>query len=101
MERILKGTKIAINENIEQEVEEKIFALAKLAPQALAFRVELELTTRHHQKGKIFRAEVNVDLPRKVLRAEGWGENINQAINQIKDEIKREIIKYKELKKHL
>lgn len=60
--------------------------------------VEFELTTRHHRKGKIWRAEAQIELPHsaQLLRAEATGEQLEEAVNRVKDELVGEIKKYKE-----
>ena len=95
MQIIWKGTNLTLTDDVKDYLQKKIISLAELTPRALAFRIEIELTTRHHRHGDIYRAEVNVDLPKKVLRAESFGETIFQAIDQLKDEIRREILKYR------
>ena|SRR3989344_2652151 len=64
----------------------------------IPFDIEFELTTHHHRKGKIWRAEAQIELPRvaSLLRAEATGEQLEEAVNRVKDELIREIKKYKE-----
>jgi ribosomal subunit interface protein len=97
MKIVIKGTKLKLDEQIKQYAQDKIITLVgKLTPQAVAVRIELELTTHHHRHGEIFRAEVNLDLPQKVLRAESFGETILTAIDEVEDKLRQDIIKYKE-----
>lgn len=63
------------------------------------FQVEIARTTFHHQKGAIFYAEANLFLPQKQIRAEGKGENIYMAIDEIYEDLERQIQKYKEKKR--
>lgn len=56
--------------------------------------LEIARTTRHHRKGKIYRAEVNLSLPRKLLRAEVEDEDARAAIDLLSEEIEREIKTY-------
>ena len=58
-------------------------------------RVEVGKTTNHHNKGDIFRAEANIRLPGKVLRASATEENLTMAITKVKDELQRQLNKYK------
>lgn len=83
-----------IERHIKQELGNLDKFLGDLKP--LASPIEVGVTTRHHQKGKIYRAEINLKLPGKLLRAEEEAENIHTAINIIKEEIERQIKKYKE-----
>lgn len=66
----------------------------KAKPTYEAF-VEIERTTKHHRKGKIFRAECQIKLPGKIIRAESTKRDIRLAVDEIKDELQRELKKYK------
>jgi ribosomal subunit interface protein len=52
-------------------------------------------TTRHHQQGDIFRAELQMHLPGASLRAETEKDNLYAAIDEAHDELGREIKKWK------
>lgn len=58
--------------------------------------IEIEKETRHHRKGRIWRAEGNLSLPGRLLRAEVSAEDIRSAVDMLEEEISREIKKYKE-----
>ncbi|MFA5188960.1 MAG: ribosome-associated translation inhibitor RaiA [Patescibacteria group bacterium] len=93
----IKGTNMELTQAIKAYIDEKIGGLEKFFDQILEARVEVGLTTKHHQKGNIFRAEVNLEVPRKhILRAEAEKEDLYMAINQVKDELQAQIKKYKE-----
>ncbi|MEK7599030.1 MAG: HPF/RaiA family ribosome-associated protein [Patescibacteria group bacterium] len=63
----------------------------------IVFDVELELITKHHRKGQIWRAEAQLNLPglQNLLRAEATAESLGQAVNSVKRELLKEIKKYK------
>lgn len=93
----IKGTNMELTEAIKDYVNEKIGSLEKFFDNIVEARVEVGKTSNHHQKGDIFRAEVNLDVPEKyVLRAEATREDLYMAINQVKDELQRQVKKYKE-----
>jgi len=93
----IKGTNLELTEAIKDYVNEKINGLDKFFDQILEARVDVGLTTKHHQKGNIFRAEVNLEVPQKhIIRAEAEREDLYMAINEVKDELQRQIKKYKE-----
>jgi putative sigma-54 modulation protein len=93
----IKGTNLELTEAIKDYVNEKIGSLDKFFDGILEARVDIGLTTKHHQKGNIFRAEVNLEVPRKHnLRAESEREDLYMAINEVKDELQRQIKKLKE-----
>lgn len=58
--------------------------------------VEIELTTRHHKKGPVWRAEANFSLGKVLLRAEHFGEDVHEAIDLVEEEIMREVKKFRE-----
>lgn len=52
--------------------------------------IELERTAEHHS-GNIYRAEVNFFNDGKLYRAESTREQIEQAIDDVRDELRREL----------
>lgn len=57
--------------------------------------VDIEKETRHHKKGKIFKAEAKMFLPHKKIVAKAEKESVEKAIVRLKDELQQEIKKYK------
>ena len=57
--------------------------------------VEIGKTSLHHHKGNFYRAEAQIKLPKKSLRAEAQSEDLRTAICEIKDELQRALKKYK------
>ena len=93
----IKGTNMELTEAIKDYVQEKIGSLAKYFDGILEARVDIGVTSKHHQKGNIFRAEVNLEVPQKhILRAEAEREDLYVAINEVKEELQRQIKKFKE-----
>jgi len=104
----IKATNIELNDSLRFWVQEKIGELEKFlgvfGPEDLIvgekenieFWVEIGKTTKHHLKGDVFRAEVQLYLPRKSLRVVTTNSDLRTAINEAKDELQREIKKYKE-----
>lgn len=58
--------------------------------------IEIARTTQHHHKGDVYRAECDLKLPGKLLRAESENWNVRLAIDEIKDILDLEIKKYAE-----
>lgn len=93
----IKGTNLELTEAIKDYINEKVGSIEKFFDQALIARVDVGLTTKHHQKGDIFRAEINLEVPQKgLLRAEAVRDDLYVAINEAKLELERQIKKYKE-----
>ncbi len=97
----IKTKDLDLTPPLKDFIEEKIGSLEKFIKKydpndAVLADVEVSRTTRHHQKGNVFYAEVNLHLPNKLLRAEDEDFDARVAVNRAKDKLKREIEKYKE-----
>ncbi len=100
MEIIVKGTNIKLSSSINQYIEEKIGGLEKFLKkfnqELTEARVEVGKVTRGQRQGDIFRAEVNLSINGHLFRVEETGESLMAAIDLAKDELSREIRKYKD-----
>ena len=112
MKIIIKATNIKLNNELRKYIEEKIGSLENFAevfqnkekyyngffgkgkPRVEVW-VEVGKTTQHHREGDIFRAEAQMYLPDRSLRAEAVCENLKLAINEVKDELQRKLKQYK------
>lgn len=97
----IKATGFEMTPSLQLFVEEKIMGLEKYVSRwdegdGVIVRVEVAKTTNHHQKGLIFRAEANLDLPKQVIRVEETNEDMHKAVEAMKDSLKTEILKVKE-----
>ena len=103
MKIVIKKTNIELTPKIEEYIEEKIGGVDKLLDDmdrnVVEARVEVGRTTRHHQKGDIFRAEVNLTLPGQLLRVVAEERDLRTAIDRVKEDLQREIKKYRGKKK--
>ena len=99
MNFIIKSTNIKLNSNLKEYIKERIGSCDKYINTdfPITARIEIEKTTDHHAKGKIFRSEVNLKLKDKFLRAEATREDIYLAINETRDNLKAELKKHKEI----
>ncbi len=93
-----KLTNILPSDSVNSYIEEKLANLDKLldkfgTPHDCA--VEIGHTTRHHKKGKVFRAEADLVLPRRVIRAEAEAYDIYAAIDMLREELDRQVKSYK------
>lgn len=99
MKIIIKTTNLELTPEIEEQIEEKINSVDKLLDDmdrnVIEARVEIGRTTKHHQKGDIFRAEVNLTLPGRLLRSVAEEGDLRTALDQVKNELQREIKKYR------
>lgn len=65
-----------------------------------AINVEVEITrsSHHHKHGDVYTAHVNLVLNGDTLRVEKTGEDVHALIDEVKDTLKGEVLKYKERK---
>jgi len=115
MKVTIKTTNLDLTPEIKKAIEEKIATLDKFISHTRARSkrvkknerssttdtsveafVEVAIETRHHRKGKIYYAEVNIKVPGKIIRSEAREDNIYKAINTVKDELQVLLEKYKE-----
>ena len=92
----IKKTQVEISDHEKDIIEEKVSGLAKYFDNIIAADIEVGLTSQHHNKGNIYRAEVNLSVPNKIIRAEAETESIEKSMNIVKDILKRELVEYKE-----
>ena len=97
----IKSTNIDLPQTLSNYIYDKIGMLAKflekLEPKGVIEAwVEVGRTTKHHRKGPVYRAECDIRLPGRILRAEREDWDVRVAIDAIKDELQLEIKKYKE-----
>lgn len=100
MKYTLKATNIKPTEEIYKYLDKKIATLDKFIGKVnissdVRTWVELELITRHHKSGNIYRAEVQIRLPKHSVRSEAVAKTINLAIDEVKDELQEELAKIK------
>ncbi len=97
----IKATNFELTPAIRDHVNEKIGELEKFLSDSsnVSARVEVARTTFHHNKGEVFRAEVNLSLGGKMLRAEEESGDLYAAVNRVRDELQREVQKFKEVRK--
>lgn len=103
MQIIIKATQIELTPSMTAYVEDRIKPLEKYIErfeeggEAIA-RVELARTTQHHRHGDVFCAEVNLTVDGEVIRATREGEEMYAVIDDVKDVLKSELQKFKELR---
>ena|SRR5665213_2228540 len=88
------------NAEISAYIEEKFSSLAKFIEHfeeagEAALHVEVSRTSKHHKNGQVLMTVASLSLPKKVLRAEAYAEDIRTAIDQARNTLRSEIEKYK------
>lgn len=96
-----------LTDAIKKYVEERSEALEKLTSHfesTAELRVELGKTSQHHTSGPFFFAEFHLDVPGTVLTAKAEGADLYAVIDEVRDEIKRQLVdrkeKFQDLNKH-
>lgn len=106
MKITLKGTNVKLSDSIYQYVYDKIGGLDKLVQDIgkkttdgnppVECWVEVGRTLKRHQSGDVFYAEAQVKLPGATgIRAESCESDLRQAIDRVKDELQRQLKRYK------
>lgn len=98
----LKASGFKLTPAIRENVSTKLKSVEKLISKfdengEIELDFEVSKTTRHHQKGNVFRAEANLNLPKKLIRAEAVEEDLTAAIDKVKSILSLAVKKYKEL----
>ena len=102
MKIILSGKNITLDGPLRVFVEDRIGGLGKfLGKGPIEVRVEIGLPSRHHRSGKIFYAEINLKIGGKLLRATCQHEDMRNAIVDVKNEMQKQINKFKNKRKDL
>ena len=93
---------ITPDEPLKVFIEDKIGGLEKFLGQGLVeARVEIGLPSKHHRSGRIYYAEVNLKIGGKLLRATCQHEDLRNAIVDVKNELQRQLRKFKDKKRDL
>ncbi len=96
----IKGTYMDLTPAIKARVDKALQKSARLLEgvEPADVRVDVGKTSKHHNKGAIFRAEFNLTLPGKMIRAEETREDLYEAIDTASKDLLRQIKKYKDKK---
>ncbi len=95
----IKATGIELTDAIKDAVEKEMSSLDELVSrwgEAVHADVEVGRTSNHHHKGDVHRAEINLHLGGKTLRAEHEGQDLYVVIKETVRTMHREVVKEKE-----
>jgi len=98
MEIKIKATRIEMTKALQDYVETKISSVSKYLGKVKPANCEVEVSKSvgGQNKGEIYRAEVNLDVPGKLLRVEKTEKDLYKAIDKVKDHLEMIIKKYRE-----
>ncbi|MFA5720462.1 MAG: ribosome-associated translation inhibitor RaiA, partial [Acholeplasmataceae bacterium] len=94
----LRATNLELTAAITEYVQTKVDMLEKYLGdiQVINCDFEVEKAVGGQNKGEIFRAEINLQIPRELLRVEKTESDLYKAIDKVKDHVEAMIISYKE-----
>ena len=98
----IKTTNIELTDDISAYLDKRLVSLDKfftLKDTAVICDVEIGKQTKHHKKGDIFRAEINIMKEGQQYRTVATEETLFAAIDKTKDEMSRRLRRGKE--KHI
>ena len=98
MKIVIKTKNISLDNPLRVFVEDKIGGLEKfiLDPDDLVeVSVEIGKPSFHHRSGKVYYAEANMKIGGKLLRADAKDYDLRTAIVEVKDELQKQIEKFK------
>lgn len=99
----IKATEMALTPAIKDYAEKRVLALDKFfkgSGEVLA-QIEVGKTTRHHKSGNVFRAEISIRAEGQNYYTVSEKDDLYAAIDEVKDEMAREIISSKSKKETL
>lgn len=94
----IKSTRLELTDAIRDYFQDKMDMLDKYLGdlKVLNCDVEIEKAVGGQHKGQIYRAEVNIQVPREILRVEKVEKDLYKAIDKVKDHLELVIKKYRE-----
>lgn len=100
MKITIKATSVKLNSALEEYIQGKLSDLDKFVPKIgyIEAWVEIGKPSKHHNKGDVFYAEADIKVPGKILRSQAESWDLKLAINEVKNELQKELKRYKESK---
>lgn len=93
----IKAKNLELTPAIAQYIQNKVDMLEKYLGNLAVINCdfEVEKSVGGQNKGEIFRAEINLQIPRELLRVEKTEADMYKAIDKVKDHVEQIIIDYK------
>lgn len=90
----IKSTNFVLTPAIKDYIDKKLVKIENIVDrheEEVLTSVEVGKTTKHHLRGDVYRAEIQLYFLGKKLRAVAQEEDIFAAIDKAKDQIEREV----------
>lgn len=98
----IKATNMELTSAINDYVNKRLEAISKFVKDGnMDAWVEVGRTTNHHKQGDVFRAEFNIEIAGTKFYTFSEKEDLYKALDDVKEEIVRQIISNKDRKKTL
>ena len=81
---------VDITKPLQVYLHEKLGAVHKLSNDIISLRVDISRDT-HHNKGDVFRVEVNLNIPKKLIRVVENKPDVREAIDLVADKLSRQL----------
>lgn len=95
MQIILKGKNMNIPDKVQDHATSKLNNLEKFIPQTesleILAEVELGLRSRHHKKGDVYRAEINLTIDGNLHRSVSKKSDLHEAFDTAYSGIERQV----------
>jgi len=92
----IKSTRFELTDAISDYIQEKVDMLDKFLGNLPVINCDFEVEkTTGHNKGEVFRAEINIQVPKKLFRVEKVETDLYKAIDKVKDHVAEMIIEAK------
>jgi putative sigma-54 modulation protein len=89
----IKATRFELTDAIRSYIQEKADMLDRFLGDLPVINCDFEVArTTGHNKGDVFRAEINIQVPRGMFRVEKVASDMYKAIDKVKDHVEEMII---------
>ncbi|TAL20194.1 ribosome-associated translation inhibitor RaiA [Patescibacteria group bacterium] len=104
MDTDIKTTNIELTPSIAAYIEDKIGGLEKYLKRVGSphvVHVEAGKNTKHHRHGPVMFCHAHLSIPGATLHAKAEANDLYAAIDLAREELERQIVRYKEKKKRI
>ncbi|HPW34469.1 MAG TPA: ribosome-associated translation inhibitor RaiA [Candidatus Paceibacterota bacterium] len=101
MKIIIKTTKFELTESLTEYINKRFSPLNKLVNSfekngELILKIELALSTKHHNKGDVYYVECTLPIAKTIIRIEEYEEDMHESIDLAQKRLKLKIEELKE-----
>lgn len=87
---------VDLDDKLKSYIEEKVQTAIELIESVEGVQVDVSRDA-HHKKGDVYRVEVNVKVPKKMIRAEFSSSDVQSAMDLVRDKLEAQARKYKDI----